>query len=104
MEFDLILIFFTIPVFFYRPLNLANRIMHISGLCHQPISCHGLSAVTEDVLNWTLCLDIIRGTTIRKAKFCASRSLLIHVHPCSRFILSKMAVMHKGNRLYKTRN
>ncbi len=54
-------------------------------------------------LNRTLGLDI-RGTTIRKAKFWAGRFLLIHMHPCSHFIHSKMAVMHKGNGLYKTRN
>ncbi len=50
--------------------------------CHQPISCHGFSAATEDELNWRSGLDI-RSTTIRKAKFWAGRSLLIHVHPCS---------------------
>ncbi len=58
------------------------------GQCtHRPISCHGFSAAAEDVLNWTLGLDI-RGTTIRKATFWAGRSLLIHTHPCSRFIHS----------------
>ncbi len=35
--------------------------------CHQPISCHGFSAATEDELNWRSGLDI-RVTTIRKAK------------------------------------
>ncbi len=36
-------------------------------LCHQPISCHSFSTATEDVLNWTLGLDI-RGTTVKKSK------------------------------------
>ncbi len=30
--------------------------------------------------------------------------MLVNVHPCSCFIYRKMAVMHKGSRLYKTRN
>ncbi len=62
-------------------------------LCHQTISCHGFCAATEDVLNWTLGLHIYYGTTIIKARFWASRFLLIHVHPCSCFIHGKMAVM-----------
>ncbi len=57
----------------------------------------------KNLESWTFGLDI-RGTTMRNAKFWAGRSLLIHVHPCYRFIYSKMAVMHKRNRLYKTRN
>ncbi len=46
--------------FFIEPLNLANRKMHTVVLCHEPISCHGLSAAAEDVLNWTLGLDLKR--------------------------------------------
>ncbi len=68
-------------------------------LCHQPISCHSFSTATEDVLNWTLGLDI-RGTTVKKSKIWAGRSLLIHVLPCYRFIHSKMADAQNSYSLY----
>lgn len=51
-------------------------------------------------LNQTYGLDI-RSTTRRQI---LNMQILINVHTCSRFIHNKMAMMHKANGLYKTRN